>query len=296
MKYWISLVTTMEVDQFVEIAKFAEQVGFEGISVPDHLVMPTKVAGRYPYTPDGSMWWPLDTPWPDPWVALTAMGIATSRLKLASNIYLAALRDPFTAARAVGTAAILTNDRIICGVAVGWIKEEYDLLGIDFNTRGKRLDEMIEVMHKLWTGAEVAHHGQIFNFEHALMAPAPKKRIPIWVGGASKAALRRAARNDGWLGVPMFNAQLLATTKELYAMRAQMGKAGEPFDVVLSPMEGMSPEVKAELKSAGAHHVMALPWTPSPWGRAAWVQEGEDHTRLDVKCKAMERFARQIGM
>lgn len=137
MKYWISLVTTMEVDQFVEIAKCAEQLGFEGISVPDHLVMPTKVAGRYPYTSDGTMWWPVDTPWPDPWVTLSAMGTATSRLKLASNIYLAALRDPFTAARAVGTAAIMTGDRIVCGVAVGWVKEEYDLLGIDFRTRGR---------------------------------------------------------------------------------------------------------------------------------------------------------------
>jgi len=296
MRYWISLVTTMEVDQFVEIARFAEQVGFEGISVPDHLVMPTKVAGRYPYTPDGKMWWPVDTPWPDPWVTLTAMGMATSRLKLASNIYLAALRDPFTAARAVGTAAILTNERIICGVAVGWIQEEYDLLGIDFHTRGERLDEMIVVMLKLWTGTEVAHHGRFFNFEHALMAPAPKNKIPIWVGGASPAALRRAARNDGWLGVPMSNAHLLATTKNLYAMRKQMGKSAEPFDVVLSPMEAITPQVKAELEDAGAHHVMALPWTPSPWGRSAWVNEGEDHTRLDIKCKAMERFGRQVGL
>ncbi|MBP1684316.1 MAG: putative F420-dependent oxidoreductase, Rv2161c family protein [Deltaproteobacteria bacterium] len=296
MKYWISLVTTMEVAQFVEIAKFAEQVGFEGVSVPDHLVMPTKVAGRYPYTPDGKMWWPVDTPWPDPWVTLAAMGTATSRLRLASNIYLAALRDPFTAARAVGTAAVLTNDRIICGVAVGWIKEEYDLLGIDFRTRGKRLDEMLEVMHQLWTGKEVTHHGRIFKFEHALMAPAPRRRIPIWVGGASQAALRRAARNDGWLGVPMSNAQLLATTRNLYAMRKQLGKSGEPFDVVLSPMEAITPAVKAELESAGAHHVMALPWTPSPWGRSPWVKEGEDHTCLDVKCKAMERFAHATGL
>lgn len=296
MKYWISLVTTMEVDQFVEIAKCAEQLGFEGISVPDHLVMPTKVAGRYPYTADGTMWWPVDTPWPDPWVTLSAMGTATSRLKLASNIYLAALRDPFTAARAVGTAAIMTGDRIVCGVAVGWVQEEYDLLGIDFRTRGRRLDEMIEVMHKLWTGKEVAHHGQIFNFEHAIMAPAPKRKIPIWVGGASPAALRRAARNDGWLGIPMSNAQLLATTNTLYALRKQMGKAGEPFDVVLSPTEAITPRVKAELEAAGAHHVMALPWIPSPWGRSPWVEEGEDHTRLDVKCKAMERFGRQVGL
>jgi probable F420-dependent oxidoreductase len=296
MKYWISLVTTMEVDQFVEIAKFAEQVGFEGITVPDHLVIPTQVKTSYPYTPDGSMWWPIETPWPDPWVTLAAMGVATSRIKLASNIYLAALRDPFTAARAIGTAAVLTDDRIVCGVAAGWMKEEYDLVEIDFKTRGKRLDEMIEVWRKLWTGEEVAHHGEIFDFEHALMLPAPKKPIPVWIGGASKPALRRAARNDGWLGVPMFNKQLLETTRALFNMRADFGKAGEPFDVMLCPLEPVTAESLAEFESAGGHHMMALPWTPSPWGRAPWVKEGEDHTRLEIKCKAMERFARQVGL
>jgi probable F420-dependent oxidoreductase len=296
MKYWISLVTSMEVDQYVEIARFAEQAGFEGVTVPDHLVIPTKVETPYPYTPDGIMWWPTETPWPDPWVTLAAMGTATSRIKLASNIYLAALRDPFTAARAIGTAAVLTDDRIVCGVAAGWMPEEYDLLDIDFRTRGKRLDEMIEVWRKLWTGEEVEHHGEIFDFEQVLMLPAPTKRVPVWIGGASKAALRRAARNDGWLGVPMLNKQLMATTKALHAMREEFGKAGEPFDVMLCPLEPMTSEVQAEFEAAGAHHVMALPWTPSPWGRAPWVKEGEDHTRLEVKCQAMERFARQVGL
>jgi probable F420-dependent oxidoreductase len=296
MKYWISLVTTMEVDQYVEIARLAEEVGFEGVTVPDHLVIPTKVQTPYPYTPDGAMWWPKETPWPDPWVTLAAMGAATSRIKLASNIYLAALRDPFTAARAIGTAAVLTGDRIVCGVAAGWMKEEYDLAGVDFRGRGKRLDEMIEVWRKLWTGTEVDHHGDVFDFENALMLPAPKKRIPIWVGGASKAALRRAARNDGWLGVPMFTKQLLETTKVLYAMREEAGKAGEPFDVMLCPLEPMTADILTEFERAGGHHMMALPWTPSPWGRAPWVKEGEDHTQLDVKRKAMERFARQVGL
>jgi probable F420-dependent oxidoreductase len=293
MKYWISLVTTAEVDQFVEIAKVAEKLGFEGVTVPDHLVMPTEVEARYPYTPDGKMWWPIDTPWPDPWISLTAMGVATTTLKLATNIYLAAVRDPFTAARAVSTASVLTGGRVACGVSVGWIKEEYDLLGVDFHTRGKRLDEMIEVLRKLWTGKEVEHHGTFFDFENAIMSPAPSGRIPIWSGGASKPALRRAARNDGWLGVPMLNEQLLETARTLQAMRAELGREGEPFDICLSPMQRMTPEVLDELRSLGAHNVMALPWTPTPWGRAPWVKEGEDHTKLEVKCKALERFARQ---
>jgi hypothetical protein len=94
----------------------------------------------------------------------------------------------------------------------------------------------------------------------------------------------------------MLNQQLLDTTRELFAMREELGKAGEPFDVMLCPLQPIDSEAKAGFESAGAHHVMALPWTPSPWGRAPWVKEGEDHTRLEVKCQAMERFARQFGL
>ena len=106
MKHWISLVNVPEVDQYIELARFAEELGFYGISVADHLVMPTKITeSKYPYTPDGNMWWPEDTPWPDPFVTLTALGVATTKLRLATNIYLAALRDPFTAARAVSMSS-----------------------------------------------------------------------------------------------------------------------------------------------------------------------------------------------
>ena len=121
MKYWISLVNTTEVDQFVEIAKKAEELGFDGVSVPDHLIYPTNIETPYPYTADGKVWWPNTNPWPDPWVTLTAMGVATQRLRLATNIYLAALRDPFTVARAVSCTAIFTNNLAIMGVSAGWL-------------------------------------------------------------------------------------------------------------------------------------------------------------------------------
>ena len=292
MKHWISLVNVPEVDQYVEIARFAEEIGFHGISVADHLVMPTKIEeSRYPYTPDGKMWWPEDVPWPDPWVTLTAMGVATKKLRLATNIYLAALRDPFTAARAVSSASVLTGGRIHCGVSVGWIKEEYTLLGLDFHTRGRRLDETIEVMKKLWTAGSVSHHGEFFNFDDALMSPAPHGPVPIWSGGASPAALRRAARNDGWLGVPMMAKDLIKTVKGLYEMRDEMGLPHESFDICCSLIEALKPDLEAELDELGAHHNMTLPWVVTPWGRAPWLKDDEDIADLDTKKRAMERYA-----
>jgi len=299
MKYWVSLVNTCEVGQFVEIAKRAEELGFEGITVPDHLIYPTRIETPYPYTLDGKTWWPEDNPWPDPWVTLTAMGVATSKLRLATNIYLAALRDPFTVARAISAAAIFTNNRVACGVSAGWIKEEFDILRLDFKTRGKRLDEIIECLHLLCTGKVVSHHGDCFQFDDVIMSPAPSKRVPVWIGGASKAAILRAAGNDGWLGVPMKNAQLAQTVAAIFELRKKLGKYGEPFDVVLSPMELIPQAFVDALDHAGTYHSSVLPWTPSPWGRAFWVKEGEDHRELEVKFKAMARFKemmQQVGV
>jgi probable F420-dependent oxidoreductase len=295
VKYWISLVNTVEVDQFVEIAKKAEDLGYEGITMPDHLIYPATIETPYPYTDDGKVWWPNTNPWTDPWIALTAMGMATSRLKLATNIYLAALRDPFTAARATSAAAIFTGDRVRCGVSAGWLKEEFDLAGIDFKTRGRRLDEIIACIRDLHTGQVVSFHGDIFHYDDVVMSPAPKKPVPFWVGGKSKAALRRAAANDGWLGVPSKNDELTEIVNSIFDLRRKNGKYDEPFDVVLTPMELMDETFLDTLDPAGTYHSSVLPWTPSPWGRAPWVEESEDHTLLETKFRAMERFKEMMS-
>jgi len=290
MKYWISLVNTVEVDQFVAIARRAEELGYEGITLPDHLIYPATIETPYPYTEDGKVWWPNTNPWVDPWVALTAMGMATTTLKLATNIYLAALRDPFTAARATGAAAIFTGGRVRCGVSAGWLKEEFAVAGIDFATRGQRLDEIIKCMRALHTGEVVSFHGKIFHFEDVIMSPAPADPVPVWVGGKSRAALRRAAENDGWLGVPTMNKEQADIVNHIFELRRNNGKYDEPFDVVLSPMELMNAEFLGSLDPAGTYHSSVLPWTPSPWGRAPWVEKGEDHGLLETKYRAMERF------
>ena len=111
---------------------------------------------------------------------------------LASNICLAALRDPVTLAKAVSTAAVLSADRVVLGVAVGWLREEYRLLGVDFSSRGRRLDELLEVARKFWSGVPVAHRGEFFEFAEGIMCPAPRLPVPVWCGGAAPAALRRA--------------------------------------------------------------------------------------------------------
>ncbi len=296
MEHWLSLVNVPEVDQYLDIARFAEDIGYSGISLADHLIMPLNIESKYPYTPDGKMWWPDDTPWPDCWITMAAMSAVTSRIRFSTNIFLAALRDPFTAAKSVATAAVISKNRMICGVSAGWIKEEYELLGFDFKQRGRRLDETIALMRKLWTGKPVEHEGEFFQVRDALLSPVPDEPIRVWSGGASNAALRRAAENDGWLGIPQIKPQLLETVEDLKQRREKFGKADEPFDICFSLIGHLDDETVAEFEEKGITKNMTLPWMITPWGRTPWLKDDEDPASLDVKKRVMERFAETVGM
>jgi probable F420-dependent oxidoreductase len=289
-------VNVPEVDQYLDIARFAEDIGYSGISLADHLIMPLNIESKYPYTPDGRMWWPDDTPWPDCWITMAAMSAVTSRIRFSTNIFLAALRDPFTAAKSVATAAVISKNRMICGVSAGWIKEEYELLGFDFKQRGRRLDETIALMRKLWTGKPVEHEGEFFQVRDALLSPVPDEPIRVWSGGASNAALRRAAENDGWLGIPQIKPQLLETVEDLKQRREKFGKADEPFDICFSLIGHLDDETVAEFEEKGITKNMTLPWMITPWGRTPWLKDDEDPASLDVKKRVMERFAETVGM
>ncbi|PTD17358.1 TIGR03619 family F420-dependent LLM class oxidoreductase [Sphingomonas fennica] len=293
MKFWLVLMGVAEVDQLVPLAQHAEACGFHGVTVADHLVMPTKFATKYPYSENGEWFWPIETPWPDPWVTLGVIGGATSRIKLATNIYLAALRDPFTAARAISAVDAFAPGRVLCGVSAGWLKEEYDAVGVPFETRGKRLDELIAVMRKLWTGESVSHAGDIFQFSDVLMRPAPASPIPVLCGGSSPPALRRAARNDGWLGLPMTLADNVAIVERMLALRAEQGLPREGFTPILSLAEPLTPDAVAALDAVGGH-LSAMPWLPTPWDVERFTDDGADFRELQVKKDAISRYAERV--
>src|SRR5579863_462751 len=179
MKFWLSLVSVRETPQLPELARCAEELGFHGLMVGDHLIWPAQIRTRYPYSPDGKIFVPPDTPWPDPWVLFAHLGALTRRLQFASNIYLAALRDPLTVAKSVASAAVLTQGRIVCGVSAGWLEEEYQAAGVDFESRGRRLDEILVAMRELLSGQMVSHDGPLFKF-HGIMRPAPAQPVRIW--------------------------------------------------------------------------------------------------------------------
>jgi probable F420-dependent oxidoreductase len=244
------------------LARAADECGYDSLALSDHVVHPETLDTPYPYTEDGSRRWPAFTPWPDPWVTIAHLAGITRRLRFNTNVFVLPMRNPFLVAKAVGTAALLSGDRVTLTVGVGWSKLEFELMGQDFHTRGRRCDEAIGVLRKLWAGGWVEHQGEFYRFPRLEMTPAPAQRIPIWVGGISEAALRRAARNDGWLSDLQPAAEIAASIARIRHHRAQLGREHEAFAVMASPSDVHDLDGYRRLEDAGVTHALTMPWIP----------------------------------
>lgn len=271
-------------DHLLPLAVAAEQCGFEAMSFPDHVVHPETLDTPYPYTEDGSRRWEAFTPWVDPWVAIGACAAVTTRLRFTNNVFVLAMRNPFLAAKAVATAAVLSRGRVTLTLGVGWSKVEYRLMQQDFHTRGARTDEMIEVLGKLFSGEMVEHHGRFYDFDRLEMNPAPPSPIPIWVGGISKPALRRAARNDGWLSDLQTSAEIAECIAAVRAERAALGRGDEPLAVMASASDAFTLDGYRRLADAGVTHVLTLPW----------IFSHGNTQKLDEKLDGMRRFSDEV--
>lgn len=269
--------------QWVELARHAEAVGFDQLALSDHVFYPEELTSEYPYTPDGKPMFAADTPWPDVWVMVGAMASVTSRIEFTTNVYVLPLRNPFVVAKAVGTAAWLTGDRVSLGIGAGWMREEFDQLEQPFSRRGARMDEQVEVLRKLWQGGLVEHHGEFYDFDKLQIAPVPAKPVPIIVGGHSDVALRRAAtRGDGWVGVYYTREELRAYMARLDRLRAEAGRLDRPFEVIAAVTDALPhPGVVEQLEGMGVTTLMT----------SAWMVEGLTDASLDDNKRALDSFA-----
>lgn len=271
--------------EFLAIARAAEAAGWHALALSDHVLFPEKIESAYPYTPDGKPFWEPTVPWPDPWVAIGAMAAVTERLRFLTNVYVLPARNPFLVAKAVATAAVLSGDRVTLGVGVGWMREEFELLGQDFRTRGRRTDEAIEILRALWRGGMVEHHGRQYDFGRVQMSPTPARPVPIYVGGESEAALRRAARlGDGFISVLHSSAELTEIIDRINVLRKDFGREREPFDFVCSCNDAFDLDGYRRLADIGVTSVLTMPW----------VFYGEDPTTLDGKRAGLERFGAEV--
>jgi probable F420-dependent oxidoreductase len=243
-----------------ELAVLAEDLGYESVFVPDHLFIPVRVDDKYPGTPDGSFPWPQDIPLYDPFVLLARIAEHTSRIKLGTGIYILPLRHPIVAARAITAVDVLSSGRVVLGIGVGWLRQEFRDLGIDPASRFRRTEEAVAALRLLWTEKEVEFHGDHFDFGPLYFEPKPISvpHPPILFGGDSEKALERAVRcGDGWISGGGHDA--VEKVARIRALRADRGDEG-PFDLTVLLFDPDEPQIEA-LATAGVDRLVVAPWT-----------------------------------
>lgn len=203
MKFGVVFANTMgwsEPAGAVEAARAAEAAGFESFWTVEHVIFPDGYQSAYPYSATGKMPAAPSTPIPDPLIWLSYVAAVTTTLRLATGILILPQRNPLVLAKEVATLDHLSGGRVELGIGVGWLKEEFDALGIPWDARGRRTDEYIEVLRALWARDHASYSGRFANFTNVSSNPKPaQSSVPIVIGGHSRAAAERAGRlGDGF--------------------------------------------------------------------------------------------------
>jgi probable F420-dependent oxidoreductase len=240
----------------------AEEHGFESVWAVDHVVMCPDYESRYPYSADGRSPFHADVIQPDPLIWLSWVASATTRLKVGTGILILPLRNPLVLAKEVASLDRLSGGRVLLGVGVGWVREEAEAVGADFDSRGKRCDESIEAMRALWRDPVSSFDGAHTRFENVVSRPKPAREagVPIHIGGHSKAAARRAGR----LGAGFYPLGVMG--KELDALLALMRETArehgrDPGAIEVTSVGNFDPAVADAYARAGVDRMLVSPPT-----------------------------------
>lgn len=202
MKVGLAFASSISIDgaTALDVCRRAEQAGFESVWGGEHVILPDAIDSRYPYTEDGKIPAEPDTPIPDPLIWLAFAAAAAPTLRLGTCILIVPQRNPLVLAKELATLDQLSGGRVELGLGVGWMREEFDALGIPWQKRGARNDEYIEAMRTLWRGPHAEFHGEFVDFDPVTSSPRPVNgNIPVIVGGDSEPAINRAVRiADGY--------------------------------------------------------------------------------------------------
>ena len=267
----------------VELVQAAEEAGFESAWTVEHTVVPEGYESEYPYSPTGRMGPRDDVPIPDPLIWMSYIAAATTRIKLATGILILPQHNPVITAKQVATLDCMSGGRVLLGIGVGWLKEEFEAIGAPFEERAARTDEYVGVMRALWGMEAPTFHGQFFDFEniHCLPQP-PGGSVPIIVGGHSKAAARRAGR----LGDGFFPARETREDLIELARRTASEHGRDPAELEITISVPADLDELDHLANLGVSRVV-VPVTPFP-GMAATV--GTPEEALSWKPR-IERYA-----
>jgi probable F420-dependent oxidoreductase len=254
-------------EMYLALAEAADQAGYHGMVVPDSIAYPEVSDSTYPFSPDHTREFLEDKPFIEPFSLIPAMGVVTQQIRFITFVLKLPMRHPLLVAKQATSVAVLTGNRLSLGVGVSPWPDDYQLLDIPWEGRGRRMDEAVAVVQGLSAGGYFEYHGEVFDLPSVKISPVPTKPIPILVGGHAPAALRRAARADGWMHGGGDPADLPGLLDKLKAIRKEEGSADKPFEVHVISLDAFSVDGIHRLEEQGVTDVIVgfrWPYTVGP--------------------------------
>jgi probable F420-dependent oxidoreductase len=271
---------------YLPLAQAADEAGYHGMVVPDSLAYPEVSDSTYPFSPDHTREFLEDKPFIEPFSLIPAMGVVTNRIRFITFVLKLPMRHPLLVAKQATSVAVLTGNRLSLGVGVSPWPDDYELLDIPWEGRGKRMDEAVAVVRGLSAGGYFEYHGDVFDIPSVKISPVPSEPIPILVGGHAPAALRRAARADGWLHGGGDPADLPGLLSKLREIREAEGTADKPFEVHVISLDAYSVDGIRRLEEQGVTDVIV----GFRWPYAV----GPDTETLQEKVDNLRRYADDV--
>ena len=272
---------------YAPLARAAEEAGYDSMVVPDSICYPRHATSRYPFTPDGSREFLEDKPFIEPFSLIPALGAVTTHLRFVTFVVKLPVRSPVLVAKQATSTAVLTGNRLVLGVGTSPWREDYEVLGVPWADRGRRMDEGLAIVRGLSAGGYFEYHGEIFDLPPVKIAPVPSEPIPVLIGGHGDAALRRAARaGDGWLHGGGDAAELPRLLARLGEFRRREGTGGRPFEVHVISMDAYRPDGVRRLEEQGVTDaIVGFRWP---------YQVGPDTEPLADKLAKLRAFADDV--
>ena len=273
-----------DVSFYTPLAQAAEEAGFDGFLVPDSICYPFESDSKYPYTADGNREFLEDKAFLEPFSLIPALGAVTERIRFVVSVLKLTVRHPVLVAKQAASTAVLTGDRLTLGIGTSPWPEDYEACGVPFAKRGKRADESLDVISGLLTGDFFEYHGEIYDVPRIKQCPVPAAHLPLLVGGHAEPALRRAAqRSDGWIHGGGDADALPGLIRRVLELRAEAGRASEPFEVHVISMDAYTVDGIRRLEELGVTDVIVgFRWT---------YDVGQDTESLQTKVDNLRRYA-----
>ena len=271
---------------YVPLAQAAEEAGYDGMVIPDSLCYPKESDSTYPFSPDHTREFLEDKPFIEPFSLIPALGVVTERLRFITFVLKLPMRHPLLVAKQATSVAVMTGNRLALGVGSSPWPEDYELVDVPWEGRGKRMDEAMAIVQGLSAGGYFEYHGEVYDLPPVKISPTPTEPLPILVGGHATPALRRAARSDGWLHGGGDPADLPGLLERLGRLREEEGTVGRPFEVHVISLDAYTADGIRRLEEQGVTDVIV----GFRWPYAV----GPDTEVLQTKLDNLRRFADDV--